>query len=72
MFPIQEKNTTDNTKKNCRSCRLKQCVRIIKIKMYTLNNNMYNIQFIQYVMLLCNVSEIKHMDVVSINKQLEN
>ena len=32
---------------------------------------MHNIQFVQYVMLLCNVLEIKYIDVVSINKQLD-
>ena len=38
--------------------------------MYTLYNNMYNIQIIQYVMVLYNVTEIRYTDVVSINKQL--
>ena len=39
--------------------------------MYTLYNNMYNIQIIQYVMVLYNVTEIRYTDVVSINKQLQ-
>ena len=39
--------------------------------MYTLYNNMYNIQFVQYIMVLYNVSEIRYTDVVSINKQLQ-
>ena len=38
--------------------------------MYTLYNNMYNIQIIQYVMVLYNVTEINYMDVIKINKQL--
>ena len=38
--------------------------------MYTLYNNMYNIQIIQYVMVLYNVTEIRYTDVLSINKQL--
>ena len=42
----------------------------IKINMYTLYNNMYNIQIIQYVMVLYNVTEINYMDVIKINKQL--
>ena len=32
---------------------------------------MDNIQFVQYIMLLCNVSEIKYTDVIKINKQLQ-
>ena len=32
---------------------------------------MYNIQFAYYVMLLCNVSEIRYTNVVSIQKQLQ-
>ena len=39
--------------------------------MYTLYNNMYNIQIIQYVMMLYNVTEIRYMDVLSINRQLK-
>ena len=39
--------------------------------MYTLYNNMYNIQIIQYVMVLYNVTEINYMDVIKINKQLQ-
>ena len=39
--------------------------------MYTLYNNMYNIQIIQYVMVLYNVTEIKYTDVIKINKQLQ-
>ena len=39
--------------------------------MYTLNNNMYKIQFVQYIMLLCNVTEIKYTDVIKIKKQLQ-
>ena len=39
----------------------------IKINMYTLYNNMYNIQIIQYVMVLYNVTEINYMDVIKIN-----
>ena len=43
----------------------------IKINMYTLYNNMYNIQIIQYVMVLYNVTEIKYTDVIKIKKQLQ-
>ena len=43
----------------------------IKINMYTLYNNMYNIQIIQYVMVLYNVTEIKYTDIIKINKQLQ-
>ena len=32
---------------------------------------MYNIQIIQYVMVLYNVTEINYMDVMKINKQLQ-
>ena len=32
---------------------------------------MYNIQIIQYVMVLYNVTEINYMDVIKINKQLQ-
>ena len=39
--------------------------------MYTLYNNMYNIQFVQYIMVLYNVTEINYMDVMKINKQLQ-
>ena len=39
--------------------------------MYTLYNNMYNIQFVQYIMVLYNVTEIKYTDVIKINKQLQ-
>ena len=39
--------------------------------MYTLYNNMYNIQIIQYVMVLYNVTEIRYTDVIKINKQLQ-
>ena len=39
--------------------------------MYTLYNNMYNIQIIQYVMVLYNVTEINYMDVIKIKKQLQ-
>ena len=39
--------------------------------MYTLYNNMYNIQIIQYVMVLYNVTEIKYSDVIKIKKQLQ-
>ena len=42
----------------------------IEIKMYTLYNNMFNIQIIQYVMVLYNVTELRYTDVVSINRQL--
>ena len=39
--------------------------------MYTLYNNMYNIQIIQYVMVLYNVTDISYNDVMKINKQLQ-
>ena len=39
--------------------------------MYTLNKNMYNIQFVHYVMLLYNITEIRYTDVLSIKKQLK-
>ena len=32
---------------------------------------MYNIQIIQYVMVLYNVTEIKYTDIIKINKQLQ-
>ena len=39
--------------------------------MYTLYNNMHNIQIIQYVMVLYNVTNISYNDVIKINKQLQ-
>ena len=42
-----------------------------KINMYTLYNNMYNIQIIQYVMVLYNVTEINYNDIIKINKKLQ-
>jgi len=39
--------------------------------MYTLYNNMYNIQIILYVMVLYNVTDISYNDVIKIKKQLQ-